>query len=130
MDYTFLAGLVFCIIVVVYLIYDRVRLLKEIQTLKQTKPRTLTTQRSILKGQLAEQVFPLLHDRCPFSLSDMRFLGQPVDYIVFSGHGEGHVKEIVFVEIKTGKSKLSGIQNSIKNAVEEKKVRWQTVHIE
>jgi predicted Holliday junction resolvase-like endonuclease len=45
-------------------------------------------------------------------------MGQPIDFIYFNDD------EIVFVEVKTGNSKLSNRQRLIKKLVKEGKVRW------
>lgn len=94
-----------------------------------TKSR-LDMQRAVIKGQLAEQLFPIIAEKNPFVLSDMRFLGQPVDYVVFVGHTNEHVEAVYFVEVKTGKSRLSEVQQSIKSAVENQRVYWMTVRFD
>jgi predicted Holliday junction resolvase-like endonuclease len=38
----------------------------------------------------------------PYELRAASFLGKPVDYLVFDGLDEGELREIVFVEVKTG----------------------------
>src|SRR5882724_11599495 len=43
--------------------------------------------RSTLKGQIAEQMAPLLPG-FPFLPADARFLGDPVDYVVFKGRAD------------------------------------------
>ena len=90
--------------------------------------------RATLKGQIAEQIAPLLPG-FPFHPSDFRFLGQPVDFIVFSGltdakEGLGEIEEIVIGDIKQGSARLSPHQRMIKRAVEEGRVRWETIHID
>ena len=83
-------------------------------------------------GKVGEQLAPLLL-LLNYNLNpkDMRFLGSPVDYIVFKGLSQDNVDEIIFVEIKFKESsKLTPRQRSIKNAVERCRVRWMTVHIE
>ena len=49
------------------------------------------------------------------------FLGRPIDLIYFNKD------ELVFVEIKTGKSSLSSKQRRIRNLILAKKVRWEEV---
>lgn len=104
---------------------------REIKKLKfefnRQKDEALKKQRSVVKGQISEHMFPLLNKE--FELSDMRFLGQPIDYIVFDGYGEGDICRIVFVEIKTGGSSLSKSQQQIRKAVENGKVEWKTINI-
>jgi predicted Holliday junction resolvase-like endonuclease len=67
-------------------------------------------------GQMAEHLAPTL-DGFPFDSSDCRCLLKPIDYIVFDGlHSRQRVERIVFVDIKTGGSSLSGVQRSIRDA--------------
>ena len=83
-------------------------------------------------GKVSEQLAPLLllfnYNLNP---KDMRFLGSPIDYVVFKGLSEDHVHEIIFIEIKyKGTSKLSQRQRSIRDAIRNCKVRWMTIYIE
>lgn len=79
--------------------------------------------RAVLTGQIGEQLAPYFPD-FPGSTADARFLGKPVDYIVFSGASTGSVKEVLFVEIKTGAARLSGPERSLKEAIQAGRVRW------
>src|SRR6266404_7653764 len=80
--------------------------------------------RSTLKGQIAEQMAPLLPG-FPYLPADARFVGDPIDYIVFTGYTESRSAatdedlEIVLLEIKHSQSKLSSVQRAIAKAVEE-----------
>ncbi|MBO4731282.1 MAG: Holliday junction resolvase, partial [Spirochaetaceae bacterium] len=74
--------------------------------------------------QIAEQAAPFLHG-FPCKAEVCRFLGKPIDYIVFSGlYNNDTVDEIVFVEIKSGSSALSKREKSLKDAIEQKRVRY------
>lgn len=95
-----------------------------------------TASRRTIKGHLAELVYPILKD-CEFLPSDMRFIGDPIDYIVFNGYtdtkdGDGDIIEIVLIDVKQGNAKLSKHQRKIRNAVEEGRLRlrWKTIHID
>ena len=79
--------------------------------------------RANLSGQFAEQLAPYFPD-FPYSPNELRWLGKPIDYVVFKGLDTNDLQEIVFLEIKSGKSQLNGHQQQIKRLVEEKKVRW------
>jgi len=59
-----------------------------------------------LLGKLWEQVSPYL-PKFPFRPSDMKFLGSPIDFIIFDGASENDIKEVIFLEVKSGDSKLS-----------------------
>ena len=50
------------------------------------------------------------------------FLGQPIDLIYFNDD------EIVFVEVKTGNSRLSNRQRNVRNLVKDRKIRWEEVN--
>ena len=66
----------------------------------------------------------------PFDPSDCWFLGQPIDFVIFAGLGENKVDEIVFAEVKTGKSRLSRRQRAIREAVEGRRVSWKELRID
>lgn len=83
----------------------------------------IARSRAVLAGQFSEQLAPYLPD-FPFNPSECKFIGKPVDFIVFHGLDEKNVTGVSFVEVKSGKSKLSGTEKSVKSAIEEGKVRW------
>ncbi len=95
----------------------------------QIRAQALEQSRSVLRGQVAEQLVPLTGG-FPFDPSDARFLGHPVDYVVFDGlsGGEGDV-EVVIVEIKTGGARLSKREAAIRDAVEAGRVRFEVVRL-
>jgi len=76
----------------------------------------------IVLGQVAEKLVPFteLFDHDPQKAS---FLGNPIDFVVFNED------EIVFIEVKSGNSKLTSKQRKIKKLVESKKVRWEEIKI-
>lgn len=76
-----------------------------------------------LSGKTLEKLIPFL-DRFPFDAHDMRWLGDPVDFIIFDGSSKRSPEQIIFCEVKSGKSELSKNQNAIKNLVEKGKVKW------
>jgi predicted Holliday junction resolvase-like endonuclease len=49
---------------------------------------------------------------------DAKFLGQPIDYIVFEGLSKDKIDKIAFVEIKSGKSPLSSHEKDIKEIIQ------------
>ena len=42
--------------------------------------------RYVLKGKIAEHMVPLFSDVFPFDPSDARFIGAPIDYLIFDGY--------------------------------------------
>lgn len=91
---------------------------------------SLNRSRASLKGKITEQIAPMLNE-FPYVLSDARFIGSPLDYVIFSGYSDGREDiEVVFVDIKTGNAELTLTQRRIKDAVESGKVKWNTIRIE
>lgn len=74
-------------------------------------------------GQIAEQFVPFI-ENFPYDPKRARFIGSPIDLMVFDDD------EIVFLEIKTGKSRLNENQRRIKKQVEAGKVKWDVIRIE
>ena len=110
--------------------FERMRILHE-RELKEATRRSVDQSRSTLKGQMAEQMAPFLAG-FEYLPADARFLGDPVDYVVFQGRTElGETEdteddlEIVLLEIKHGQSRLTRVQRAIARAVEHGKVRFE-----
>lgn len=80
---------------------------------------------AVVKGKVAEQLVPFRED-FRYNPRDIRFLGSPIDLIVFDGLTEGAVKQIVLIEIKTGRSALSRRERQVAKAVEVGSVVFQT----
>ena len=102
---------------------------KEIEVRLQRKSQKLS--RSILGGVFSEQVAPFLPN-FPKDLkaSEARFIGKPVDFLIFKGMDDQHISEVVFVEIKSGKSQLSNNERSLRDAIQEKRVRWHEYRVD
>ncbi|MBW6442608.1 hypothetical protein K0A97_02395 [Patescibacteria group bacterium] len=79
--------------------------------------------RAILGGQFSEQLAPFLPN-FPFSPTECRFMGKPIDLIVFKGMDGKNIEEVVFVEVKSGNSNLSPSEKKLKEAIDNKKVSW------
>jgi predicted Holliday junction resolvase-like endonuclease len=73
-------------------------------------------------GRISESLAPFL-DGWPWDPNSFRFLGNPIDGIQFNQD------ELIFVEIKTGKSRLSASQKWIKDLVLNGKVSFATFRI-
>ncbi len=79
--------------------------------------------RSILKGQISEQMAPYLPN-FPFKASECKFMGNPVDFIVFKDLEDKRKSAVIFVEVKSGKSTLNNHERNLKNSIENKNVFW------
>jgi len=78
---------------------------------------------AVVTGKVSEQLVPYW-PQFPFQPRDARFLGAPVDFIVFDGLTEGMVRRVVFVEVKTGGGRLSERERGIRDAVARGAVEW------
>ena len=97
---------------------------EQLKLIEEARADAVRRSRSVLNGQLVEQISPFLPD-FPCNPADCRFIGKPIDFIAFSGLEEtDSVDEILFIEVKTNSSQLSQRERSLKEAVEKKKIRW------
>lgn len=93
------------------------------QQIPEHRADAIARSRAVLTGQFSEQIAPYLPGFV-YNPTECKFIGKPIDFIVFNGLDEKNVKEIVFVEVKSGKSKLSSTENSVKDAVLNGRVKW------
>lgn len=82
----------------------------------------------VVTGKVAEQVVPF-GPEFTFNCRDCRFLGSPIDFIVFEGLTEGHLERIVLVEVKTGRSRLSGREKQVQDAVRLGEVDYEVLRV-
>jgi predicted Holliday junction resolvase-like endonuclease len=84
----------------------------------------LKQSRAVLGGLVSEQMAPLLPG-FPFDPGDCRFVGKPVDFIVFKGMNEKNIVEVVFLEVKSGAAtSLNDQEKKLRDAVRAGRVRW------
>ena len=84
---------------------------------------------AVTAGKVYEQLLPYLPD-FPFNPKDVRFLGSPVDFVVFDGLSDGQVTRVVFVEVKTGGAELSARERWVRDVVRERRVEWHELRLE
>jgi predicted Holliday junction resolvase-like endonuclease len=83
---------------------------------------------AVTRGKVTEHIVPYLPG-FDFDPKDIRFLGTPIDLIAFKGLNTSVEEvEIVFIEVKTGRSTLSAREKAVKKAVEEKRVSWRVLN--
>lgn len=93
-------------------------LYKQITALKSQK-RGLETK----YGYAIENLSPQLEQLKDYDPKNFRQMGQPIDYIYYGPEG------IEFIEIKTGGSKLSKTQRTIRDQIKNGKVSFKVVRI-
>lgn len=96
---------------------------------EKIRQEILERSRAVLKGRIGEQLAPLL-PMFKHEPADARFLGSPVDYVVFDGYKEGNPRSVTFIDVKTGKTAtLSKMERKLKLVIDQGKVRWETIHM-
>lgn len=91
---------------------------------KLTKITNTLASIRVKHGQTWENFVPLMakFEKILGPKGNAIFLGQPIDLVYFNDN------EIVFVEVKTGNSRLSTRQRHIRNLVKDRKIRWAEVN--
>tara|TARA_B100001250_G_scaffold209214_1_gene179587 strand:+ start:24477 stop:24929 length:453 start_codon:yes stop_codon:yes gene_type:complete len=124
------------IITVVYLIRKLIDMNSEFNRFKTQKDNDILEarkdsnkkQRATIKGQISETIAPWSMTVVD-SVSELNFLGNPIDFVGFKGlDGKGDVS-IKFIEVKSGTSKLNSNQRRVRDAVIAKRIEWVEVRI-
>lgn len=114
----------FCGVVILELCRKLKKWEEKFNKLNEKYSRELSIRKSseIRLGKIGENLAPFVQD-WPWEPGNFRFLGNPVDGVQFNSDG------IIFVEIKTGKARLSPPQRAFKKLVQEGKVSFATFKI-
>ena len=83
---------------------------------------------AVTAGKVHEQLVPYLPE-FGFNPKDARFLGSPVDLIVFDGLAAGDVRRIVFLEVKTGGASLTARERQVRDIIEAREVEWAELRL-
>ena len=105
-------------------IKDRLDALKKfkISVDKTSEARALSTG----LGKVMQNVLPYYKDfDSQVSLADCRFIAAQLDIIVFEGASNNDIKNITFMDAKTGAAKLEKKQRQIRDVVNDGKVRLE-----
>jgi predicted Holliday junction resolvase-like endonuclease len=79
---------------------------------------------AVTAGKIQEQLVPHLPGFA-FNPRDARFLGSPIDFVIFDGLAVGPVERVVFLEVKTGGATLSARERQVRDAVLAGRVEWR-----
>ena len=96
---------------------------------KEIRQDAVARFKSTVTGQVMERICPHLPG-FQYNPRDMRFFGDPFDYVVMPGYSDGEIQEIVILEIKTGKGSLNTRQRQLRDRIAEGKVRWEVCHLD
>ena len=75
-------------------------------------------------GQISEHFAPFLKD-FPYDTKNIRFLGSPIDLILFDIDNN----RIIFIEVKTGKSSQTKKQRQIRDIIKAGNVEYEVMRI-
>jgi len=95
---------------------------------KKIRQDAVKKSEAVTRGKVTEHLIPYFPD-FEFNPKDARFLGTPVDFIVFDGLSEGEMKKVVFIEVKSGKNDtLSKREKLVRECVDRGKVSYEIIH--
>ncbi|MCX7912253.1 MAG: Holliday junction resolvase [Dehalococcoidales bacterium] len=98
------------------------------KALEEAKKVAVAQSRAVLGGKFTEQIVPFLPG-FRYDPTEVRFIGSPVDMIVFPGLARGNPEEIVILEVKSGRNpELTPVQKRLRELVENSMVRWEEIH--
>ena len=97
---------------------------------KNIREDAIKRSQAVIMGKVTEHLVPFFPD-FKYNPKDVRFLGTPVDFVVFDGLSDGDVlKKVTFLEVKTGKSAgLSNRERHVRNCIDIKNVCYEIIHI-
>lgn len=108
-------------------------LLRASEQLKKAEARiradAIKKSTAVVKGKVAEQLVPF-GPEFGYNPRNARFLGSPVDFVIFEGLTEGDVTRVVFIEVKSGKyAHLSQRERQVRDAIENGECDYEILHI-
>lgn len=96
---------------------------KWLRKMKGLRKEIADSSRSIIRGQVSEQMAPYLPG-FPFDPASCKFLGSPVDFIVFHRLDDPAERAVVLVEVKTGNAALNQNERLVREAVSAGRVYY------
>jgi len=97
---------------------------------KLIRQDAILRSQAVTLGKVTEHLVPYLPN-FDYNPKDVRFIGSPVDFVIFDGlneEEENQIRNVVFVEIKTGMSALSRRERLVRDAIRDGRVRWVEWH--
>lgn len=95
---------------------------------KKIRQDAIKKSEAVTRGKVTEHLIPYFPD-FEYNPKDARFLGTPVDFIIFDGLSEGEMNKVVFVEVKTGKTgALSPREKLVRDCIGRGKVSYEIIH--
>ncbi len=96
--------------------------------LRDERQASIKKSKSVILWEVYEKVLPFLPN-FPFQPRDMVFLWKWVDYVILDGISNWNLKEIIFLEVKSGSSQLNKNEKMIRETIKQKKIRYEEYRI-
>lgn len=113
---------------------QRLELEKELEErITELKKRQVRADTSVETGAIASGFGKIIEKIVPayknfnVPLNDSRFLGEPIDYIIFDGASQMKIKHITFLDVKTGRGRLDDNQKMVRDAIVDNKVKCEVI---
>ena len=99
---------------------------EELERIKGIREEAIRGSRSVLGGKFTEHIAPYLPD-FKYDPTEARFIGSPIDFVVFPGLATGEPTKVVFIEVKAGKSQLTSKERRVRDLILDKEVEWELI---
>jgi predicted Holliday junction resolvase-like endonuclease len=110
--------------VVLLLVHYRLRL-----QMREIRADAVRRSAAVVSGKVSEHLAPYMPG-FPYDPRDARFLGAPIDLLVFDGMNDDDLREIVFLEVKARGSTLTTRERRIRDAVLARRVSWKEFRVD
>ncbi|CAC11549.1 conserved hypothetical protein [Thermoplasma acidophilum] len=97
--------------------------------IEEARRESVQKSREVVAGKVSEQLAPFFPN-FKYNPKDVRFIGTPIDLIVFNGLDSGHIDSIVFIEIKTGNARMTDREKSVMDAINASRVSFEILRID
>jgi len=93
---------------------------------------SVSRSHSVVVGQVQEHLAPIAPKFLErWNPKDARFLGSPIDFVVFDGLDEGNLRSVFFVEVKTSPTAaMTRRERQIRDAIERRDVAFELVRFD
>lgn len=98
------------------------------KTLRDERAMSVKKSKSVILWEVYEKVLPFLPN-FPYAPRDMTFVWKWIDYIVFDWLSDWNLKKIIFLEVKSGSSKLNTNEKMIRDKILENKIEYKEYKI-
>lgn len=96
--------------------------------LKKERELSIKKSKQVILWEVYEKVLPFLPN-FPYATRDMIFVWKWIDYIIFDWLSAWELKEVIFLEVKSWKSKLNNNEKMIRDTINKNKISYSEYRI-